>query len=79
MQYSLAWFGVQWCVGILKEWLHTAKKGHISLVSLPALGVEHGVRALSWDFWDDVDLQVGRLVRIAGDEVVYSLPMDSLC
>ena len=73
------------CVRLRKDWLQTPKNGTLSLVLLhkaapvldAAIGPMDTVANVSLVHWDDVDKQVGRVVRLDGDAVVYTLPMDS--
>ena len=50
---------------------------------MPVAGAELGevgvavVRELCWIHWDDVGAEVGRLLRLEDEYVVYCLPMDS--
>ena len=43
----------------------------------PTTGSASGLRTLAWIHWDDVRGQLGRLVRLDKNAVVYALPMDT--
>ena len=67
-----------WAGALVEAWLAAPRKGNLSLVSLPvAESPEHGVKQLAWIHWDDLELKMGRFVRLAGREIIYTLPMDS--
>ncbi len=56
--------------------MHTPRVGNLSLVEFSVLGVDEGVRKVGGIHWDDLGREIGRIVGINGDSVVYTLPME---
>ncbi len=70
--------GVQ-VVSLYQAWLQAPRAGNLSLVELSVPGVDDSVRNVAWIHWDDVGGQIGRFVRLDGECVVYSLPLEIVC
>ena len=58
--------------------MQAPRNGNLSLVEMSVAGVEDAgvVQRVAWVHWDNVESQIGRLVRLDGDSIVYSLPME---
>ena len=59
-----------------KDWLQAPRVGVMSLVYRNILADGNPTRSLDFIHWDDIGQKVGRLVRVEGKLVSYTLPKD---